>query len=149
LQPQNGPILAYLEIEAPAPQSGMANSIRYWREKRGLSRPQLAEMVGCHWSQITKLERAERRLSQHWLEKIAAALQVEVADLLATPDPDTEVTGPERLEAIVEKALNFVLSEVDPKLPKSARLLLVGRALERVSDEIHSQSEQTARRGKK
>jgi phage repressor protein C with HTH and peptisase S24 domain len=60
----------------------MENRIRYWRDLRGYSRKKLAEMVRTGETQIVKLERGERRLTQHWMERIAKALEVEPADLM-------------------------------------------------------------------
>lgn len=60
----------------------MENLIRDWREKRGLSRRELAEKVGTGESQIVKLERGERRLTQHWMERLAKALDVQPVDLI-------------------------------------------------------------------
>lgn len=50
---------------------------------------QLAEMIGTSKSQISKLESGERRLTQHWMERLATALNCSAADFL--PDTDTEL----------------------------------------------------------
>lgn len=62
----------------------MPNQIRIHREKAGLTRPELADRVGTSLSQIVKLERGERRLTQDWMERIAAALGVRSSDLMAS-----------------------------------------------------------------
>lgn len=66
----------------------MANRIREWRRRRGLSMQRLAEKIGTSRQQIHKLERGERRLSEDWLRRIAAPLGCLPADLLAD-DPAT------------------------------------------------------------
>ena len=58
------------------------NRIRYWRDKREFTRERLSELIGCSVSHVTKLERGERQLRQHWIEKLAAALHVSPNDLL-------------------------------------------------------------------
>lgn len=60
----------------------MTNRIRYFRQVAGLTREQLAGRMGISTSQVTKLERGERRLTQDWMQKIADALHVGVTDLL-------------------------------------------------------------------
>ena len=60
----------------------MANRIRYWREKRGFTRRELAERAGTSEGQIVKLERGERGLTQKWLEILAPHLGVSQAALL-------------------------------------------------------------------
>lgn len=55
------------------------------REKRGLSRGQLAHMMTPQTSrqQIEKLEKGERPLTVDWIERIAVALDVDPAALVA------------------------------------------------------------------
>lgn len=67
---------------AGAYQSGM-NRIQQLREERGISQAALAKMVGTSQPQIQRLENGERRLTEDWMKRIAAALDVEPADLLA------------------------------------------------------------------
>jgi len=64
-------------------ESRMDNQIRHWREKRGLSRRELAEKANSSEPQIVKLERGERRLSQEWMVRLANALECSPADLIA------------------------------------------------------------------
>lgn len=60
----------------------MTENIRKIRESRGLTRPQLAERMGVSVSQITKLERGERRITTDWLASLASALGVRATELL-------------------------------------------------------------------
>ena len=59
----------------------MANRIRDLREEKQLSRAALATLVGTGATQINKLETGERRLSDHWAQRIAPHLGVEPYEL--------------------------------------------------------------------
>lgn len=61
----------------------MANRIKEWRLKRGLSMQALAERAGTSRQQIHKLERGERRLTEDWMRRIAAIVDCSPADLLS------------------------------------------------------------------
>src|SRR5438552_1071880 len=71
----------------------MANRIKEWRIRFGLSYARLGELAATTGPQIQKLERGERRLTIDWMLRIAAALssigqgEVHPKDLLP---PDTE-----------------------------------------------------------
>lgn len=60
----------------------MTEKIRIIRESKGLTRDQLAKRMGISHSQVTKLERGERRLTTDWLHSLADALEVSPVDLL-------------------------------------------------------------------
>lgn len=64
----------------------MTNRIRALRETHGFSRKLLAEMVGTTANQLVKLENGDRRLSDHWADRLAPALGVQPYELLM---PDT------------------------------------------------------------
>lgn len=67
------------------------NRIKEWRELRGLTMEVLAERMGTTASQVNKLEKGQRELTQSWIFKAAAALGVHPADILpaSEPGPDT------------------------------------------------------------
>jgi phage repressor protein C with HTH and peptisase S24 domain len=65
----------------------MPNYIRAWREFRGLSQEQLGAAASTDKTQISKLEREERRLTLDWMERLAPALNIRAADL-THPPPD-------------------------------------------------------------
>jgi transcriptional regulator with XRE-family HTH domain len=84
--------------------------IRALRQARGWSLQQLAERVGVSKPQIDKLERGTRRLTDDWIRRIAAALEVAPEALSAAapvraqmdtptrrpePEPFPESTGPD------------------------------------------------------
>jgi repressor LexA len=55
----------------------MANRLREFRERKGLSRKALAALAGTGPTQLNKLESGERRLSDHWAQRLAIHLEVE------------------------------------------------------------------------
>ncbi|MCM8734612.1 helix-turn-helix transcriptional regulator [Azospirillum sp. A1-3] len=58
------------------------NRIKELREARGLSLQSLADAVNSSPQQMSRLERGERRLSDHWMALIAPALGVEPWELM-------------------------------------------------------------------
>jgi DNA-binding XRE family transcriptional regulator len=54
----------------------MQNRLSELRRHKGLSQQALALLVGTGKSQIVKLERGERRLDLHWIERLSRALEV-------------------------------------------------------------------------
>ena len=61
----------------------IANNIQAMREERGWSRPELARLAKTSPQQIERLEKAQRRLSDVWLERIAIAFDVQPYELIA------------------------------------------------------------------
>ena len=63
----------------------ISENIRRLREERGLSRPQLGLRLNPPTSgqQIEKLEKGERRLTVEWVERLARAMDIDPAELLA------------------------------------------------------------------
>lgn len=100
-------------------------NMRALREAAKLSRPQLAALCEppTNYQQIEKLELGERRLTIEWLERIAKALRVDPAMLVAgepeftLASPVAELAG----GAIVEVATG---SRPDPTTREIAALLL-------------------------
>jgi ribosome-binding protein aMBF1 (putative translation factor) len=60
----------------------LANNIRAYREKQGLSQEALADACGLHRTYIGSVERSERNVTLSTLEVLAAALDVTVPELL-------------------------------------------------------------------
>jgi transcriptional regulator with XRE-family HTH domain len=58
------------------------NRVREWRQRRHLTIEELARRSRTTPSQISKLERGERRLTVDWMERLAAALSCRSQDLL-------------------------------------------------------------------
>ncbi|MEQ9349802.1 MAG: helix-turn-helix transcriptional regulator, partial [Alphaproteobacteria bacterium] len=60
----------------------MQNRIKELRQSGGMTAAQLADQVGTSASQIVKLERGERRLTQEWMIRLAAVLGCAPADIM-------------------------------------------------------------------
>ena len=56
--------------------------VRVWREHRGLTQAQLAERAGVTQGAVAQIESGKRRGSVDLLRKLAAALEVDVDDLI-------------------------------------------------------------------
>lgn len=76
-----------------------ANHLRAWREYRGLTQAQLADLVGTTDNVISLLESGDRQLSQKWLERLAPALKTRAGFLLEFSPEDADLSI---LEAIVD-----------------------------------------------
>lgn len=63
----------------------MRNRIAKWRNERGLTQEELAELVSAHYTTINRLENGKQGLTQKWITKLAEALEVHPADLLDEP----------------------------------------------------------------
>jgi len=68
---------------APALLQTIAHNVRVLRTKAGLSQEQLAELSGLHRTYVGGIERGERNVTVLSLQKIATALKVTPANLLA------------------------------------------------------------------
>lgn len=58
------------------------SAIKEMRRRRGLSMEALAQRIGTTASQINKLEKRQRRLTDDWLVKLSQALQCNPEDLI-------------------------------------------------------------------
>jgi transcriptional regulator with XRE-family HTH domain len=63
------------------PKKLRPNRIEELRQTAGLTMQQLAEMVGCTSSQISKLEKGSLQLSWEWQRKVADVLEVHPSEL--------------------------------------------------------------------
>ena len=63
----------------------MTNRIRVLRKQNGLSQQELAKRIGTTGQQVGNLENGRRKLTQDWMERLAAGLGCGPADLLGTP----------------------------------------------------------------
>lgn len=83
----------------------LPNRIRELRKKRGWSQERLAADVVCSKNQISDLELGQRGLTLVWMQRIAAALQVNPGDLLLKTDNPLQLTQEEqRLIALYRTA---------------------------------------------
>lgn len=60
----------------------MSNRIKKLRKRRGLSQQALAELVSTSRSQIVKLERGERRLTDQWMRRLAGPLHCSPSEIM-------------------------------------------------------------------
>ena len=58
------------------------NFLKAWRRHRGLTQAELAARIGTNASVVSLLEGGQRRLSPHWLRRLAVALQAPVGAFL-------------------------------------------------------------------
>lgn len=60
----------------------MAKNLRLYREQKGLSQDDFADLCGLHRTYIGGIERSERNITLKTLEKIAQALTIDPLELL-------------------------------------------------------------------
>jgi transcriptional regulator with XRE-family HTH domain len=61
----------------------LAANLRAMRKQHGISQEKLAELAGLHRTYVGAIERGERNVSIDNIEKLAAALALDVVELLA------------------------------------------------------------------
>ena len=57
-------------------------NVQFYRKEKHISQEKLAEIAGVHRTYVGMIERAEKNITLRNMEKIAKALEVEIADLL-------------------------------------------------------------------
>jgi transcriptional regulator with XRE-family HTH domain len=60
----------------------LADNVRFYRRKKGLSQEEFAELCGYHRTYISIIERGKRNVTLMVLENLATALEISVLDLL-------------------------------------------------------------------
>ncbi|MBX9728636.1 MAG: helix-turn-helix domain-containing protein [Sphingopyxis sp.] len=78
------------------PTDDLPNRIRFWRQKRKLTLETLGERNGMTRANLSRFETGGRTLSIEWLRRIATALDLSVADLLAPKDNPWQLNDDER-----------------------------------------------------
>jgi len=63
----------------------LAFQMRSRRQQTGISQEALADLAGLHRTYVGGIERCERNVSIDNIEKIAKALNVDIAELIARP----------------------------------------------------------------
>lgn len=61
----------------------LGERVRERRRELGLSQVALADVSGLHWTFVGQVERGRRNLSVHNLLKLAAALEMDAAELVS------------------------------------------------------------------
>ena len=69
------PLLADLLIR-------FGNRLRELRQARGVSQEALADLAGLHRTYVSSVERGERNISLQNIDRLAAALEVSLAELM-------------------------------------------------------------------
>lgn len=69
-----------------------ASRLRALRKKKGLTLAEVAALAGVTTSAIQKLETSQRPLTLEWIERLAAALQVDRSELVAERQPHADVS---------------------------------------------------------
>ena len=72
----------------------MTNRIRTLRKQNGLSQQELARRIGTSGQQVGNLEAGRRKLTQDWMERLAAGLDCDPADFLVPPAGAPRPTRP-------------------------------------------------------
>lgn len=98
--------------------AGMKNRIAEWRKIRNLSMAKLGALVGTSDTQINKLEKGERRLSDEWLYKIATALNVRPSDLLSAEHESPQEIAEGLFSLLDEQQAGFVIQLVKEMLAR-------------------------------
>ena len=90
-------------------------NIKALRERRGLSRPQLGMRLVPPTSgqQIEKLEKGQRQLTVDWIERIAVALDVDPAALVAGESGEFNLSE-QVAEEVARTLLRVTLPNVQP-----------------------------------
>lgn len=65
----------------------MANRLKHYREKKGLTQQQLGERLNSGRSTIVKLERGERPLTPSWLDRLSKELDCSPLDIMGDEVP--------------------------------------------------------------
>jgi transcriptional regulator with XRE-family HTH domain len=65
------------------PREAFGRRVRELRKERGLSQEKLAELAGLHYTYVGGIERGERNPALVNIGRIAAALDVSLAELFA------------------------------------------------------------------
>lgn len=68
---------------AAAARQVFADNVRRIRRASGLSQEKLADLTGLHRTYVGSVERGERNISIDNMERFAAALGVDIADLVS------------------------------------------------------------------
>lgn len=66
--------------------------IRELRKARGLTLEQLASRISVSAPHLSEVERGKKNLNNHLMERLASALGVSHAELIAEPEPDNGVS---------------------------------------------------------
>lgn len=69
-------------------RESFARNLRRFRQKEGISQEELADRVGLHRTYVGSVERGERNISIDNMERLAAALNVQLTEFLISHDDE-------------------------------------------------------------
>jgi len=75
------------KIPEPGARARLAANLKSARARLGISQEELADRAGVHRTFVGSVERQERNISVDNIERLAVALDVDLADLLRKPGP--------------------------------------------------------------
>ena len=104
------------------------NRVREWRRRKGLSVAELARLTSTTASQISKIERGQRRLTVEWLARLAPALGCRRQDLLP-PEKETAESGGET-PPVDRELLRRMMRLLERHLKEEKRELAAERMLD-------------------
>ena len=68
--------------------------VRTVRSQKGISQEALADKAGLHRTYVSSVERGERNVSLSTVERLAAALEISMADLMPTSEGSRQPSTP-------------------------------------------------------
>lgn len=68
----------------------LANNLRSFRDERGVSQEEFADMCGLHRTYVGSVERGERNVTLSTLESLASVIGVSVSQLLSGKSPKSD-----------------------------------------------------------
>lgn len=78
------------------PMKEFPNRIFELRKARGWSQTDVGDLVGCSKMHVSGLERGDRELTLHWMQRFAEAFGVLPADILSAQDNPMQLSAEER-----------------------------------------------------
>src|SRR5262245_32404039 len=100
------------KMNVSAVRSVFANSVKRWRNHRGLTQEELAERADLHRTYISDVERGARNLSLESIDKLARALGISLPILFS---PDESPGAPaNRSSAPSAESVEIILAENNP-----------------------------------
>ncbi len=112
--------------------NGTGSNIRRIRKERGLTAKEFAARIGTSPSQVSRLEKGRRRLTELWLKRIARGLDVAINDLLGEPAllnviPVTYVAGRDQGDEVSRADRSSLRLPEDDRFLKALRYgVLIG-----------------------
>lgn len=78
------------DVQSMTARKDFAQNLRNVRNAQGISQEKLADLAELHRTYVSSVERCERNISIDNMEKLAAALGVDIRELLQPNDSPTD-----------------------------------------------------------